>query len=67
MAIELGVLSDLQVSEFLYSTPGLCIGFDACTQEGKHFNVVHTNSATDYYMMDPEELPGDTHLSTCVV
>ena len=61
MAIELGVLSDLQVSEVLFSTPGLCLGFDASTQEGTHFNVVHINSATDYYMMDLDELPGGTH------
>ena len=61
MAIELGVLSDIQVSEVLFSTPGLCIGFDASTQEGTHFNVVHINSDTDYYMMDLDELPGGTH------
>ena len=36
MQIELGVISDLRASEFLYDTDMVTIGFDATTQDGIH-------------------------------
>ena len=65
MGIEFGVLSDMQVSEQLFCTPNLTLGFDASTQEGVHFNVIHINTKEEYYMLDLAELPGGTHEDYC--
>ena len=62
MAIELGVISDLQASEFLYSNQNITLAFDATTQEGVHINVisVHIEKGRQEYALSIEELPGGT-------
>ena len=59
MCIELGLLSDMQVSEVLYTQPQLTIGFDASTQDGMHFNVVHISSEAAMYTVALDELAGN--------
>ena len=59
MCIELGLLSDMQVSEVLYTQPELTIGFDASTQEGMHFNVAHISSEAAMFTVALDELAGN--------
>ena len=60
MAIEMGVLSDIQSAEFLYRTTGVTIAFDSTTQEGVHVNVISIHKGEEEYMIALNELPGGT-------
>ena len=40
MATETGVISDILAAQFMYTTEGLTLAFDATTQEGVHINVI---------------------------
>ena len=38
---ELGVISDLQVGEILYSSENVTLSWDSTTVDGHHYNEVH--------------------------
>ena len=56
-----------QTAEILYSTSNLCLSFDASTQEGTHFNVVHVSTASQCFMVDLDELAGIILIQVCPV
>jgi hypothetical protein len=58
--VELGLLSDLQVAEVMYTTENITIGMDATTQEGCHVNEIHTTTEDQCLVVALDELPGGT-------
>ena len=60
MVVELGLLSDLQVAETLYTTENITISMDSTTQEGCHVNEVHTTTNDQCLVVALDELPGGT-------
>ena len=58
MQIELGILSDLQVADFIYKNCGLTLGFDATTQLGVHVNAINIHNNQREYVLAIDELPG---------
>ena len=60
MVAELGLLSDLQVAEFIYKSTDVTIGFDATTQEGVHVNAIHTTSEDKCLVVALDQLAGGT-------
>ena len=58
MQIELGILSDLQVADFIYKNGGLTLGFDATTQVGVHVNAINIHNNLIEYVLAIDELPG---------
>ena len=60
MVAELGLLSDLQVAEFIYKSTDVTIGFDATTQEGVHVNAIHTMSEDKCLVVALDQLAGGT-------
>ena len=60
MVVELGLLSDLQIAEVLYSTDNITIGMDATTQEGCHVNEIHMTTENRCLVVALDELPGGT-------
>ena len=60
MVVELGLLSDLQVAETLYTTENITISMDSTTQEGCHVNEVHTTTKDQCLVVALDELPGGT-------
>ena len=58
MQIELGILSDLQVADFIYKNGGLTLGFDATTQVGVHVNAINIHNNQIEYVLAIDELPG---------
>jgi hypothetical protein len=59
-ALELGVWSDCQVAEFLYTQQKICLAFDATTQDGVHVNAVHVTYKEKCYVLGLDQLPGGT-------
>ena len=71
---ELGVISDLQVGEILYSSENVTLSWDSTTVDGHHINEVHFSIATippTSYVMQLGVLPGGTsddyltHITNC--
>ena len=60
MVAELGLLSDLQVAEFIHKSTDVTIGFDATTQEGVHVNAIHTTSEHKCLVVALDQLAGGT-------
>ena len=60
MVVELGLLSDLQIAEVLYSSGNITIGMDATTQEGCHVNEIHMTTENRCLVVALDELPGGT-------
>ena len=60
MAIELGVISDLQAAEKLLNSENVTIAFDATTQEGIHVNSVHMTTQNDCLILGLAQLAGGT-------
>ncbi|GFR66542.1 39S ribosomal protein L46, mitochondrial [Elysia marginata] len=59
MAYELGVLSTLQLTEFMLSQQYLCLSWDATSLEGEHVNEIHvTANKTECLILDIKHLPG---------
>ena len=57
MVVELGLLSDLQIAEVLYTTDNITIGIDATTQEGCHVNEIHMTTENWCLVVALDELP----------
>lgn len=60
MAVELGVISDLQAAEILYNSTNVTLAFDATTQEGVHINAVHITTEEKCIILSVEQLAGGT-------
>ena len=61
MQVELGVISDITVAEFLYHTNyGVTLAFDATTQSGVHVNAINIHNDRVEHVMALDELPGGT-------
>ncbi|GFR64721.1 hypothetical protein ElyMa_000184800 [Elysia marginata] len=59
MAYELGVLSTLQLTEFMLSQQYLCLSWDATSLEGERVNEIHvTANNTECLILDIKHLPG---------
>ena len=59
MAYELGVLSSVQVAEFLLNHRPLCLSWDATTVDGAHVNEIHVTSKRDTSIcLDVRHIPG---------
>ncbi|GFR59865.1 DNA-(apurinic or apyrimidinic site) lyase [Elysia marginata] len=61
MAYELGVLSTLQLTEFMLSQKDLCLSWDATSLdlEGEHVNEIHvTANKVECLILDIKHLPG---------
>ena len=72
---ELGIISDLQVGEILYSSENVTLSWDSTTVDGQHINEVHFSIATippTSYLMQLGVLPGGicddylTHKTNCL-
>ena len=71
---ELGIISDLQVGEILYSSENVTLSWDSTTVDGQRINEVHFSIATippTSYVMQLGVLPGGTcddyltHITNC--
>ena len=61
MQVELGVISDITVTEFLHSAnDGVTLAFDATTQSGIHVNAINIHNSTVEHVVALDELPGGT-------
>ena len=61
MQVELGVISDITVAEFLHSAnDGVTLAFDATTQSGIHVNAINIHNSTVEHVVALDELPGGT-------
>ena len=60
MTRELGCISEMQAAEFILAHEDLTIGFDATTQEGRHFNSIHVTSQSCRLVLAIDELAGGT-------
>ena len=58
MQLEVVVISDLQVAEFMLDTPNLTIAFDATTQAGVHVNAINIHNSNNEYVVALDELAG---------
>ena len=61
MQVELGVISDITVAEFLYhANDGVTLAFDATTQSEIHVNAINIHNDKVEHVMALDELPGGT-------
>ncbi|GFR77463.1 hypothetical protein ElyMa_005825800 [Elysia marginata] len=61
MAYEIGVLSTIQLTEFMLSTKHLCLSWDATSLEGNHVKEIHvTANKVICLVLDIRYLPGGT-------
>lgn len=60
MARELGIISDYQAAEVLFSAKDSTLAFDATTQEHVQVNEIHFTTETNSYSIALDQLPGGT-------
>ncbi|ELU09694.1 hypothetical protein CAPTEDRAFT_208350 [Capitella teleta] len=60
MALEMGVMSDIQVADFMHSHQCVTLGFDATTQDGIHVNAIHVTHGNECVVLSLKLPPGGT-------
>ena len=58
MTLVLGVLAEFQAAETILSQQDLTLGFDATTQNGKHYNSIHITTSEKCLVLSIDELAG---------
>ena len=58
MAYELGLLSSIQLIEFMLSANNICLSWDATSLDGAHVNEIHVSANETHFIVDVRHIPG---------